>query len=126
MRVCRPAQKQQEVPALKGLFAGALDSKHEGEQGLAFCAMPQTAPGRAVAVEGLAIHHRPPADPCPRYTQNAVAAPARCRCAEGHFCPQPGLSFPCPAGWYCPAGSLQPKPCPRFMHYCPEGSGKLA
>jgi hypothetical protein len=61
-------------------------------------------------------------------------------CAPGHYCAL-GVSRPCPlgrygnssglrtpsctaqcvSGQYCPAGSVQPAPCP-LGHYCPDGA----
>ncbi|PRW59962.1 white-brown complex 30 [Chlorella sorokiniana] len=42
-------------------------------------------------------------------------------CPEGFYCPEPAKELPCPAGYFCKAGSLQPQPCP-FLTSCPEGS----
>lgn len=38
------------------------------------------------------------------------------------YCPEPSKELPCPAGYFCKKGSLQPQACP-FLTTCPEGSG---
>jgi hypothetical protein len=44
------------------------------------------------------------------------------QCRAGFYCPEPGVSNVCPAGYFCKEGSQAPELCPRFTS-CPEGSG---
>ena len=44
-------------------------------------------------------------------------------CQRGYFCPTFRTKFRCPAGHWCPIGSIEPKQCPP-MSYCPTGSSK--
>ena len=66
---------------------------------------------------------------------------AQLLCPQGHFCIGgvrygcPAGTFnaglgetscdanPCPAGHFCPRGSVQPRPCVSLLEYCPEGTG---
>jgi len=64
--------------------------------------------------------------PCPagRYGTSINSRNNQCDgpCPAGSFCP-PGTitGGPCPAGSYCPLGTVNPVPC-TVGHYCPEGS----
>ena len=42
-------------------------------------------------------------------------------CPKGWYCPDPAVKLPCPAGFYCKSGSLQPQRCP-FLTNCPAGA----
>jgi len=44
-------------------------------------------------------------------------------CPKGRFCATPTSSVLCPAGFFCPAASSQPIPCPPNKS-CPAGSWK--
>eukprot|EP00752_Nemacystus_decipiens_P010517 g9365.t1 len=66
---------------------------------------------------------------CPkgRYCKEGVAT----FCPAGTFGDREGLqdawcSGPCPAGWFCPPGTVDPYsfPCGGAGHFCPEGVGK--
>ena len=37
------------------------------------------------------------------------------------YCPEPAVKLPCPAGYYCKSGALQPQRCP-FLTNCPAGA----
>ncbi|CAM9427891.1 unnamed protein product, partial [Laminaria digitata] len=66
---------------------------------------------------------------CPkgRYCQQGMAV----YCPPGTYGKTGGLqdaacSGPCPPGWYCPPGTVDPFlfACGGPEHYCPEGSGR--
>ncbi|KAJ3117487.1 hypothetical protein HDU96_006581 [Phlyctochytrium bullatum] len=42
-------------------------------------------------------------------------------CKQGYYCPDQLQQIKCPAGHFCPSGSLAPKPC-SWMSRCPPGS----
>ncbi len=56
---------------------------------------------------------------CPIGTYRSLtrgSQPSHCSiCPSGSFCNQPAMSQPttCPAGYYCPLGTINPEPCPE-------------
>ncbi|CAM9174325.1 unnamed protein product [Ectocarpus fasciculatus] len=81
------------------------------------------------AVGGASASGRIEQAVCPkgRYCRQGLAT----LCPAGTFGEREGLhddacSGPCPAGWYCPPGAIDPfaLACGGPEHYCPEGSGR--
>ncbi|CAN0429086.1 unnamed protein product, partial [Ectocarpus sp. 8 AP-2014] len=81
------------------------------------------------AVGGTSASRRIEQAVCPegRYCRQGLAT----LCPAGTFGEREGLhddacSGPCPAGWYCPPGAIDPfaLACGGPEHYCPEGSGR--
>ena len=59
---------------------------------------------------------------CPPQRINAVASPTITPCPFGYHCPSGALEpLLCPAAHYCPPMSVEPVPCPA-AHYCHAGS----
>ncbi|KAJ3071441.1 hypothetical protein HDU98_005335 [Podochytrium sp. JEL0797] len=42
-------------------------------------------------------------------------------CPTGNYCPDVATLIQCPEGYWCPTGSIAPRPCPTFS-ICPAGS----
>ncbi|CAM9366188.1 unnamed protein product, partial [Ectocarpus sp. 8 AP-2014] len=81
------------------------------------------------AVGGTSASGRIEQAVCPkgRYCRQGLAT----LCPAGTFGEREGLhddacSGPCPAGWYCPPGAIDPfaLACGGPEHYCPEDSGR--
>ncbi|KAL6748717.1 hypothetical protein V8C86DRAFT_1122712 [Haematococcus lacustris] len=44
-------------------------------------------------------------------------------CAEGYYCPNTSTSLRCPASFFCPVQSIEPRRC-SVLTSCPEGTGR--
>eukprot|EP01012_Entosiphon_sulcatum_P020572 TRINITY_DN2549_c0_g1_i18.p1 TRINITY_DN2549_c0_g1~~TRINITY_DN2549_c0_g1_i18.p1 ORF type:complete len:7257 (+),score=712.60 TRINITY_DN2549_c0_g1_i18:702-21773(+) len=101
-----------------------------------YCSASATTP---TPIDGITGNYCPPGTYCPLGTSNPVGCPlgtfnpatasqnsSSClQCTAGRYCPDFGLSSPagtCPAGYYCPLGTIIPELICPVGHQCPTGS----